>query len=88
MPKSLPASDSNVLPIGLILQMKNVTYVRKLSGLTAAHLINSSALPDKLLHPRQQPIILYVRYFINTEIQLLVTILTIQMLTVKIHVCR
>ena len=31
----------------------------KLSGSPVAHLINSSALPDKLFHPRHQPIILY-----------------------------
>ena len=30
-----------------------------------SHLINSSALPDKLFHPRHQPIILYIfNYFI------------------------
>ena len=28
--------------------------------LAVAHLINSSALPDKLFHPRHQPIILYI----------------------------
>ena len=40
---------------------------RKLSGLPAAHLINSSALPDKHFHPRYQPIILYLHAWrINT----------------------
>ena len=34
--------------------------LQKLSGLPAAHLINSSALPDKLFHPQHQPIILYI----------------------------
>ena len=37
--------------------------LQKLSGLPAAHLINSSALPDKLFHPRNQPIILYTSIF-------------------------
>ena len=36
-----------------------LAWLQKLSGLPEAHLINSSALPDKLFHPRHQPIILY-----------------------------
>ena len=38
-----------------------LTWLRKfISGFPAAHLINSSALPDKLFHPWHQPIILYL----------------------------
>ena len=36
-------------------------YLARLRKLPAAHLIDSSALPDKLFHPRHQPIITYVR---------------------------
>ena len=36
-----------------------MTRLRKLSGLPAAHLINSSALPDNFFHPRRLPIIFY-----------------------------
>ena len=38
-----------------------LAWLRKLSGSSVAHLINSSALLDKLFHPWHQPIILYVK---------------------------
>ena len=37
-----------------------LAWLWKLSGSPAAHLINSSALPDKIFHPRHQPIIPYL----------------------------
>ena len=42
--------------------MENIYLARlwKLSGLSEAHVINSSALPDKLFHLQHQPIILYI----------------------------
>ena len=43
----------------------------KLSGTPVAHLINSSALPHKLFHPRHQPIVHYLIYTQYLEGQLI-----------------
>ena len=51
--------------------------LRKLSGSPAAHLINYSALPDKLFHPRHQPIIFYVNVLLYIPYDIMYYISTV-----------